>query len=155
MQSVVRVLRRPTRSRRFSSQTALCRSSCSTTVTSAGQLVLSVEETLLMVSEVTRQWWVRVTITFSYLYCFVHNQPDQHRRLVAVAMFNYGLLYWTTGIRWLRGVAVGRWGRGFDSDRGIIRATTLGKLFIYLFIYLRTQHSKQYKIEDTIKAVKF
>ena len=26
---------------------------------------------------------------------------------------------------------------------------------IYLFIYLRTQHSKQYKIEDTIKAVKF
>jgi len=29
------------------------------------------------------------------------------------------------------------------------------KLFIYLFIYLRTQHSKQYKIEDTIKAAKF
>jgi len=28
-------------------------------------------------------------------------------------------------------------------------------LFIYLFIYLRTQHSKQYKIEDTIKAAKF
>ena len=31
-------------------------------------------------------------------------------------------------------------------------------LFIYLFIlfiYLRTQHSKQYKIEDTIKAVEF
>jgi len=27
--------------------------------------------------------------------------------------------------------------------------------FIYLFIYLRTQHSKQYKIEDTIKAAKF
>ena len=27
--------------------------------------------------------------------------------------------------------------------------------FIYLFIYLRTQHSKQYKIEDTIKAVEF
>ena len=24
-----------------------------------------------------------------------------------------------------------------------------------LFIYLRTQHSKQYKIEDTIKAAKF
>jgi len=23
------------------------------------------------------------------------------------------------------------------------------------FIYLRTQHSKQYKIEDTIKAAKF
>ena len=28
-------------------------------------------------------------------------------------------------------------------------------IFIYLFIYLRTQHSKQYKIEDTIKAAKF
>jgi len=28
-------------------------------------------------------------------------------------------------------------------------------LFIYLFIYSRTQHSKQYKIEDTIKAAKF
>jgi len=27
--------------------------------------------------------------------------------------------------------------------------------FLFLFIYLRTQHSKQYKIEDTIKAAKF
>jgi len=36
--------------------------------------------------------------------------------------------------------------------------TTLSEfiiLFIYLFIYLRTQHSKQYKIEDTIIAAKF
>jgi len=32
---------------------------------------------------------------------------------------------------------------------------SLNIYFIYLFIYLRTQHSKQYKIEDTIKAVKF
>ena len=28
-------------------------------------------------------------------------------------------------------------------------------ILFYLFIYLRTQHSKQYKIEDTIKAAKF
>ena len=33
--------------------------------------------------------------------------------------------------RWCSGRALGSWsrGRGFDSDRGIIRATTLGKLF--------------------------
>jgi len=36
-----------------------------------------------------------------------------------------------------------------ENDCGIVF------LFIYLFIYLRAQHSKQYKIEDTIKAAKF
>jgi len=37
----------------------------------------------------------------------------------------------------------------------LTKSCYLVSLFIYLFIYLRTQHSKQYKIEDTIKAAKF
>jgi len=38
--------------------------------------------------------------------------------------------------------------------RIMLQVATVRKfLHVYLFIYLSTKHSKQYKIEDTIKAV--
>ena len=41
------------------------------------------------------------------------------------------------------------------GSTGSTAAAAISIYLFYLFIYLRTQHSKQYKIEDTIIAVKF